>query len=106
MICQKSDQSILAGKSMKVDGAKGLANSCFRKGEQLFEQLAKDGHCGREPKLQYGGKTMYYYPYQRPEKGRMKQKWYTLKRLTFQLFQLRKLFPNYAWHSYLGQFLS
>ena len=81
-------------------------DSCFRKGEQLFEQLAKDGHCGREPKLQYGGKTMYYYPYQRPEKGRMKQKWYTLKRLTFQLFQLRKLFPNYAWHSYLGQFLS
>ncbi len=81
-------------------------DTCSRKGEQLFEQLVKDGHCGREPKLQYGGKTMYYYPYERPETGRLKQKWYTLNRLTFQLCQTRKLFPNYAWHSYLGQFLS
>ena len=44
MVCQKSDQSILAGKSMKVDGAKGLANSCFRKG----------GICGTRGRRRYG----------------------------------------------------
>ena len=80
-------------------------DACQQKGEQLYRQLVKDGHCGREPKLQYFGKTMYYYPYSRPEKGRLKQKWYTLKRLTFQAFQLRKLFPEFAWRSYIGQFI-
>lgn len=75
---------------------------CTRKGRQLFCQLIKDGHCGREPKLRLYGHTLYYFPYQRPEKGRLRQKIYTLLRLTFQMMQTRKLFPRYAYRSYFG----
>ena len=75
---------------------------CARKGRQLFCQLIKDGHCGREPKLRLYGRTLYYFPYQRPEKGRLRQKIYTLLRLTFQMMQTRKLFPRYAYRSYFG----
>ena len=77
-------------------------DGCAQKGEQLFLQLVKDGHCGREPKLKLYGRTLYYFPYQRPEKGRLRQKIYTLLRLTFQMMQTRKLFPRYAYRSYLG----
>ena len=77
-------------------------DACARKGERLFRQLIKDGHCGREPKLQLFGHTLYYFPYQRPETGRLRQKLYTLCRLTFQYFQTRKLFPRYALCNYLG----
>lgn len=79
--------------------------ACARKGEQLYAQLIKDGHCGREPRLKIYGKTLYYFPYQRPERGRMRQKVYTLCRMTFQLTQMRKLFPSYAYRNYIGALL-
>ena len=78
---------------------------CAQKGEQLYRQLLLDGHCGREARLQFFGERMYYFPYARPEKGRMRQKTYTFCRLTFQYFQMRKLFPQYALHEYIGSLI-
>lgn len=77
-------------------------DACARTGEQLFRQLLKDGHCGREPKLKFYGRTLYYFPYERPKTDRLSQKIYTLCRLTFQMMQMRKLFPRYAYCNYLG----
>lgn len=77
-------------------------DACAAKGEQLFRQLLKDGHCGRERRFRLFGATLYSYPYIRPEHGRLRQKLYTLGRLTFQALQTAKLFPKYAFHDYFG----
>lgn len=65
-------------------------NLSDRKGEQLFSQLIQYGHGGR------------VYPYQRPTSGRLKQKLYTLRRLTIQHAQLAKLFPKFAICEYVS----
>ena len=79
-------------------------DACAHKGEQLYEQLIADGHCGRERKMKLFERKMYVFPYDRPEQGRLKQKVYTFCRLTFQAIQMAKLFPSYAWRDYAGVF--
>lgn len=73
-----------------------LYKKVARQGEQLYRQLLLDGHCGRESRMRLFGQTLYCYPFRRPEKGRLRQKTYTLFRLVFEAIQLAKLFPRYA----------
>ena len=75
---------------------------CAVKGERLYLQLLKDGHCGRERRFRLGTTILYSYPFERPEKGRLKQKLYTFGRLSFQAVQLSKLFPKFAFFDYFG----
>ena len=71
------------------------------KGEKLYRQLMIDGHCGRETRLKFLGEQLYLFPFSRPAHGRLRQKIYTLCRLTFNTIQLAKLFPGYALREYI-----
>ena len=76
--------------------------SCARRGEQLYRQLLKDGHGGREERMRLCGDTLYAFPYQRPEHGRLRQKTFTFLRLLFEAVQMSKLFPRFAWRRFFA----
>ena len=75
---------------------------CASRGERLYHQLLRDGHAGRKRGFRLFSPTLYAFPFKRPERGRLRQKTYTLCRLIFDALQLAKLFPRYAAHSFFS----
>ena len=79
-----------------------ISSRCARRGERLYRQLLRDGHCGRQRRFCLCSHTLYVYPFSRPTKGRLFQKIHTLLRMIFDSIQLAKLFPRFAFYTILS----
>ena len=73
-----------------------------RRAKRLLKQLIRDGHAGRTATWALSEMCMMRsFPLERPKQNRFLQVLYTAYRLTFEAWQMAKLFPSQAWHEFL-----